>query len=256
LVLGVLATLVVGVGVILGLILTRSSGPARSAAATTPGPVIAVPGYGGSTSSLTALANALRQAGRDVRIMSLPGDGRGDLGQQARALAAFAAKVRAETGAPSVDVVGYSAGGVVARLWVRNYGGAYIARRVVTLGSPHHGTNLASIADGFLPDSCPVACQQLAPGSAFLAALNAGNETPDGPQFVSIWTNTDNVVVPPGSAALAGATNIAVQNVCPSVRIDHGTLPSAPVVDRMVLRELGAGPPAALTTGDASVFPC
>jgi hypothetical protein len=53
---------------------------------------------------------------------------------------------------------------------------------------------------------------------------------------------------------LAGAINIEVQEVCPSLRIDHGALPNAPVVDQMVLRELGAGPPATLAAADCAAL--
>ena len=51
------------------------------------------------------------------------------------------------TGTDSVDVVGYSAGGVIARLFVRDDGGDSVVRRVLTLGSPHHGTDVAALAE-------------------------------------------------------------------------------------------------------------
>jgi triacylglycerol esterase/lipase EstA (alpha/beta hydrolase family) len=214
-----------------------------------PGPVLLVPGYGGATGGLEQLAARLRAAGRDAAVVPLPGDGTGDLGASADALATAVRAALARTGAASVDVVGYSAGGVVARLWARD-GGAARARRIVTLGSPHHGTDLAALAGGVLPDECPAGCQELAPGSALLQRLNAGDETPSGPTWVSLWTTADRTVQPPDSARLAGALDIAVQSVCPGSRVSHGRLPTDPLVQRMVLAELGPGRPVPLGRAD------
>jgi triacylglycerol esterase/lipase EstA (alpha/beta hydrolase family) len=141
---------------------------------------------------------------------------------------------------------------VVARLWVRDDGGRSLARRVVTLGSPHHGTGLASLAGSLLPGQCPAACRELEPDSPLLAALNAGDETPDGPAWVSIWSTVDQVVTPPDSARLAGALDLTVQGVCPRSRVPHGQLPTDPVVQGMVLAELAATPPAPLSTADCA----
>jgi triacylglycerol lipase len=255
LVLAVISAIIAAVLSVTALVVLRRDGsPSRpvNPDQATPGPVILVPGYGGSTSALTVLAQALRQAGRDVSLLSLPGDGRGDLRAQAQVLAREVDAVRTQTGASSVDVVGYSAGGVVARLWVRDDGGAKLARRVITLGSPHHGTDLAAFAGSLLPDACPLACQQLAPDSELLASLDADDETPPGPQFISVWTTVDRVVVPPESADLAGAIDFSVQSVCATSRVDHGSLPSDPIVRAMVIRELGAGPPVTLTAADCA----
>jgi triacylglycerol lipase len=205
------------------------------------GPVLLVPGYGGDADSLTGLAGAPRAGGRDVTVVEVAGDGTGDLDEQAQVLAGAADAALERTGAGSVDVVGYSAGGVVARLWVRDHGGAEQARRVVSLGSPHHGTDLAGLAGGTL--GCPPGCQQLAPDSDLLNRLNAGDETPDGPDFVSLWTSDDETVTPPESAELDGALNIRVQSICPSESVSHGGLPGDPAVQSMVELALGADRP-------------
>ena len=215
------------------------------------GPVLLVPGYGGSTGSLQSLAARLRSVGRDVTVVSLPANAQGDLGEQARTLRTAVAAALQRTHAASVDVVGYSAGGVVARLWVRSYGGRDAARRVVTLGSPHHGTDLATTGAS-VPGACPTACQQLEPGSDLLNRLNAGDETPSGPLWVSIWTSDDQTVVPPASARLAGATDVVVQDVCAGRQVSHGQLPTDSVVQAIVIAELGTVRPSRIDPADCS----
>ena len=215
----------------------------------TPGPVLLVPGFGGSTTGLDVLAGVLRAHGKDAQVVALPDDGRGDLNDQAMTLGAAVAAALLRTHAASVDVIGFSAGGVVARLWVRDHGGDAVARRIITVGSPHHGTDVAGFAS-VLPGACPTACQQLAVDSLLLASLNFGDETPAGPTFVSIWTTADDVVLPPDSASLAGALDITVQSVCPGDLVRHGGLPTDPNVEAMVVRELAAGPPVPLGARD------
>jgi triacylglycerol lipase len=209
------------------------------------GPILLIPGYGGSTAAVDALAGRLRAAGRDARVVPLPGGGSGDLDEQANVLGAAVTQAIVSTGAPSVDLVGYSAGGVVARLWVREHGGAPFTRRVLTLGSPHHGTGLADLAGALIPNECPLACQQLTTNSPLLSRLNSGDETPDGPQWISVWTTKDQIVRPPDSARLDGALNFTVQSVCPNSTVQHGQLPSDPAVQRIVVAELSASPPNA-----------
>ena len=129
-----------------------------------PGPVLLVPGYGGNRSALLALAGRMQATGRQADVLTLEGDGTGDLIRQVDVLDRAVDDALA-AGAPSVDVVGYSAGGVVAGLWVARDDGAAKARRVVTLGAPLHGTRVAALGSAFAPDACPDACRQLAPGA-------------------------------------------------------------------------------------------
>jgi pimeloyl-ACP methyl ester carboxylesterase len=209
-----------------------------------PGPVLLVPGYGGNIGSLQPLAAALRSAGRTAVIVEPIGDGTDDLREQAEHLATVADQVRADAGAASVDVIGYSAGGVVARLWVRDNDGAEVARRVLTLGSPHHGTTQAALG-AELAGGCPAACQQLAPDSDLLRRLNAGDETPAGPLWATVRSTHDQVVTPINSAALAGALNIVVQDVCPRSTTAHSDLPGDPVVLATLGSVLGVETPHA-----------
>lgn len=202
------------------------------------GPVLLVPGYGGSRAGLLALAGRIEATGRPAQVLRLAGDGTGDLSAQVDLLD-DAADAALTAGAPSVDVIGYSAGGVVAGLWVARDDGADKARRVITLGAPLAGSTLAAVAAATAPDACRAACRQLVPGSAELAELTGvGGELP----WLSVWTTDDGTVTPPESARLPGAVNVPVQSVCPGARVGHSGLPTDPVVTGIVLRAITAGP--------------
>jgi triacylglycerol lipase len=211
------------------------------------GPVLLVPGYGGRVASLDPLVAALRAAGRNAVVVQRLGNGTGDLHAEAEHLRDVAEQTRAAEHAPSVDVIGYSAGGVVARLWVRDYGGASVARRVLTLGSPHHGSSQAALGQE-LAGGCPTACEQLIPGSDLLRRLNAGDETPDGPLWATVRSTGDQVVTPVDSAALAGALNLLVQDVCPGATASHGDLPGNAVTRAALSTVLGVDPQHSPTT--------
>ena len=233
--------LVAGIGVPR---LLRDQAPVVAVPQDQPGTVVLVPGYGGSIASLQALARELAQDGREAVVVDLPGDGTGDLRESAAVLDGVVAAALG-AGAPSVDVVGYSAGGVTARYWLRELGGAALTRRVVTLGSPSHGTALARQGAVLGSAVCPTACQQLVPGSDLLDDLNRGDETPDGPLYLALWTDQDETVTPPESARLEGAVALSVQDVCPGRVVSHGDLPRDPAVSDLVRTALGTAPLAA-----------
>jgi triacylglycerol lipase len=201
-----------------------------------PGTVLLVPGYGGSQTALDQLAGRLTAAGRTAQVLTLPGDGTGDLLVQADALET-AVRTAINGGAPSVDVVGYSAGGVVTRLWVDRHAGAAVARRIVTLGSPLHGAQIAGIGAALAPDACPQACRELAPGSSVLKTID-DEKLPAGLPWLSIWTENDETVQPPDSARLDGAVNVPLQGICPGQQVSHSELPTNPAVTALVLNAL------------------
>jgi triacylglycerol lipase len=230
----------VAVLLVIGIVRLVDRRGSRATDLTRPGTVLLVPGYGGSPTGLSRLADRLRAAGRTARIVTPPGDGTGDLGVQADNLDA-AVRRALRDGAPSVDVVGYSAGGVVTRLWLDTHHGEASARRIVTLGSPLHGAQLAGAGAAVGSDACPPACQQLAPGSSLLARLDRA-PLPARVPWLSVWTDNDETVQPPDSARLAGALNVSIQSLCPDARISHSQLPTDPLVTALVLRALGTAP--------------
>ena len=230
---------VVGVGAVL---LSRAGGGGAVVDQAVPGPVLVVPGYGGDTASLAPLVAELRREGREAVVFSPTQGGTGDLRLQAKRLATLARRTMDRTGAGSVDLVGYSAGGVVARLFVVDGGGRSVVRRVLTLGSPHHGTEVAALALE-AAGACPTACEQLVPDSDLLRALDAGDETPSGPEWATVRTDDDQTVTPTDSAVLEGALNVRVQDECPEATTSHGQLPGDPVVLAMLPAALGTASP-------------
>ncbi len=211
--------------------------PERQPTPEGPVPVVLVHGYDGTPASFDVLSQRLRAAGRQVVVVQLPDRGTGDI----VASAAVVARAVDRTHAARVDLVGYSAGGIVVREFLGEAGRAQQARHVVLLGSPNHGAQLAGLAAMLGPRLCTGACAQLVPGSSLLDQLNQlvhGSEVPKGPDVTSIWTAMDQTVTPPTSAVLAGARNIRLQDICANSTVDHGDLVRDPLAVGLALRAL------------------
>jgi triacylglycerol lipase len=248
------ATGVVAIVVVVALLPTvinklTQSAPTGFPAQDRPGTVLLVPGYGGSTDSLTTLADRIRATGRQAVVVQLPDSATGDLDAQADVL--DGAVDSALRSAKSVDVVGYSAGGVVTRLWAEQHDGTAKARRVVTFGSPYHGTTVAGAAAAVDPSACPTACQQLVPDSSLLERMNA-TALAGHPPWLSLWTTQDQTVVPPTSADLPGALDVPLQSVCADDNASHGGLPTDPLVIGIVLQALSGPALTAPTAGQCA----
>ncbi|HTO47503.1 MAG TPA: alpha/beta fold hydrolase [Burkholderiales bacterium] len=102
-------------------------------------------------------------------------------------------------------LVGHSMGGLVCRAYARRFGGARIAR-IVTLGTPHHGSALAFMghgADAF----------DLRPNAEWLRELAASEEGVPRVPITSIYSCHDNFVAPQDSSVLAGAKNVPLSGL-------------------------------------------
>ncbi len=91
-----------------------------------------------------------------------------------------------------IDVIAHSMGGLVARTYIQQLGGERRVDRLVTLGTPHHGTHAAN----FIPSGL---VRQLLPGSQFLERLNR-LAPPLQVQTTSIVAGRDLLVQPIESA--------------------------------------------------------
>lgn len=105
-----------------------------------------------------------------------------------------------------VDLVCHSAGGLVARYYLKYLKGDRHVSHILTLGTPHQGTYFAyALGLPFLG-----ILKQTRPGSHFLHEVNGPGAVPGHVRMTSFWTPTDGVVLPPENAILTGARNIKV----------------------------------------------
>ena len=190
-------------------------------------------------------ARALPALGYDTCTVVLPDRSMGDIQVASEYVVAAVRALSAATGT-KVDVVTHSQGGLEGRWAVKWW--PSVRDRVddlVMLAAPNHGTSVAN-AETAIGVSCP-ACWQMRIGSAFLGALNAGDETPGDVSYTSIYTLYDAVVPqlpPPPTSALAGARNILLQDVCPGRPVDHVNLLGDAVAFALAVDALGHPGPA------------
>ena len=238
-------------GALVAAVLVGPAGPARSAPVQTPrDPVVIVPGtLAGEPTveiDIQSLAGALRSEGYAVFIYWLPGGGIGDMRETAAGLPGFVDQVLGWTGASEVDIVGHSQGGLLARWYIRFLGGEGPVDSLVTLGTPHYGTQLANLGSLFGLWNCLGfgACTQAAVGSGFLAELNAGDDTAAGVRYTTLTTRLDEIVVPYTNALLRGdgSGNLVIQQQCSLRVVEHLGLPSDAAVQEGVVDALEGRP--------------
>lgn len=119
--------------------------------------------------------------------------------------------ISSASGAPKVDIISHSMGGLSSRYYSRELGGSEKLDAWVSLGGPNHGTTVANFCGA-------ASCLEMRPGSAFLTALNQGDETPGTPRYATWWSPCDEATTPNESVILSGANN--TQTAC----IGHSAL--------------------------------
>ncbi len=208
-------------------------------------PVLLLHGFTDNRSVFVLLRRALEADGlRHVEAYNYSPFTR-DLRVTARHLARRVEELCDRTGQERVDLVGHSLGGLVGRYYVQRLGGDARVRTLVTLGTPHSGTQIAPFMDAH-----PL-MRQMRPGSEVMAELAApapGCAT----RCVAFWSEFDAVMTPVGTARLEHP-DLRVENV-EVTGIGHLAMAVHPTVIAAIRRVLdGIGPASAATPGAESV---
>lgn len=173
-------------------------------------PILMVHGIVDNHSIFTRLDRTLRRRGFQTLSSYDYGLLTRDIRTAAQLLGEAIAKVAANTGYERIHVIGHSLGGLIARYYVQRMGGDARVHTLVTLGTPHHGTQLARAAPLF-----PLV-RQLTPQSEVIREL-AEPGTHCATRFIAFYSDLDHLVVPHHNARLdhpdLNVRNVAVRGV-------------------------------------------
>jgi pimeloyl-ACP methyl ester carboxylesterase len=133
-------------------------------------------------------------------------------------------------------VVAHSMGGLAVRVWLDRYRADERIERVVTVGSPHHGSWIGRA--GLAANA-----RQTALGSAWLAELQRREPQSRYARFTCYYSHCDNIVFPASSATLPGADNRHVSAVAHVDLVYHERL-SREILDSLCSTAAGSGPRA------------
>jgi triacylglycerol lipase len=145
------------------------------------------------------------------------------------------------TGLPPV-LVCHSMGGLAARAWLRRFQADARVHRVITIGTPHHGTWLGRF--GQMPNT-----RQMRLRSDWVEAL-AREEPPSRyARFTCFYGHCDNIVFPASTATLPGADNRHLEGTA------HVHMAFHPAVWDEAMRWLDAEPQTARMASPGSNSP-
>lgn len=232
-----------------------------------PYPVVLIHGTISSKTVWQNLVSRLRDDGFAVFAPDYGRHGTAEMHRSATDLAAYIEQVLAATGAPEVDIVAHSQGGLLARYLVNKMDFSSRVHHLVTLSAPHHGTTVsaqltslltangtaAKFAEATVTRIMGTAGMQQVVGSPLLDDLSYSPETRPGVRYTCLATKVDTTVVPAESGFLepdavdeAGTrvpvevSNEFVQDLGAG-RVLHNEMPTDPTVQRIVHERLVEG---------------
>lgn len=166
--------------------------------------VILVPGYTlhSHPRNMRSLKALFSECGYSTATFVAGNTTRRDIKELAFEFGEFVRYACKQKGAQSAVVVAHSMGGLIARYYLQKLAGDKYIEKLITLGTPHHGTRMAYAV------LHTHAAWQMLPNSVFIKELNESTDFLD--RIVSIRAKSDLVIKPKTSPILEGAKNIEV----------------------------------------------
>ncbi len=243
--------LLTGLSLVIGGIVAPAAGAAPDDGGRPKLPVVYVSGSTEPRSSADDFADTLRAAGFDVHVFLVwePDDPSTNpyttVSGNSRRLPAFVDDVLARTGAPQVDVVTWSQGGLVTRYWLKDFGGAPHVRSLVSMSGLIKGSPFQRVIQEFGGCPSPVACDEMSDTGQRLHELNTPTEALPGIQYFNITTRWDENAFPYTTNLMDGPgdyENLVTQDQCPLDPVFHTTMTHTPSVQSAVISALHGGP--------------
>jgi triacylglycerol lipase len=173
-------------------------------------PIVLVHGIIDNHAIFTVMEHALRRRGFQTLSTYDYGFLTHSIPRAAARLGEAIKELSAATGDERVHVIGHSLGGLIARYYAQRLGGDRHVHTLVTLGTPHHGTQLAW-AGSLLP-----LVRQLTPNSSVITEL-AEPAVQCRTRFIAFYSDIDHLIVPSRNARLyhpdLNVHNIAVRGI-------------------------------------------
>ncbi|AWB82252.1 hypothetical protein C3B44_07700 [Corynebacterium yudongzhengii] len=156
-------------------------------------------------------------------------------------LNAYIDDVLRQTGAPKVNLVTFSQGGLISAVWQRQGNNASKVDKVVNISGLVHGSPAAQLANQLLPGGCLGigTCQDLDPNSDVIHFITNPTEALPGIEYLNIDSRADIVAGPYTNNLMFGDgdyQNVLIEDMCPFQQVDHPLMGFHHAVHEMIVQ--------------------